>query len=195
MAQLQEAWNKFNPRERMTAAGAGVVILAWLIGLVARGFGVGSIALLGAIAVIAVLYLKSAPNQNITWPIAPSLIVLGISALVALFALITLLEYLSYIGVLGISGLLALLLYVAGGALMVWGAWQEYQVAKPAMPNFSSTNTSTPSSSTAAPSAPPAAAPVAGAPPVGAAPGQSPTSTPVPPVTAVPLDDDEAPPA
>ena len=164
MAQLQEAWNKFNPRERMTAAGAGIVILAWIVGLVARGFGVGSIALLGAIGVLAVLYLKYAPNQNISWPIAPSLIVLGISAIVALFAVITLLEWLGYASLVGIPGILSLLLYAGGGAVMAWGAWQEYQIDKPAMPDFSSkTATSTPPSAASAPApsapvAPPAAA-------------------------------------
>ena len=168
MAQLQEAWNKFNPRERMTAAGAGIVILAWIVGLVARGFGVGSIALLGAIAVLAVLYLKYAPNQNISWPIAPSLIVLGISAIVALFAVITLLEWLGYTSILGIPGILSLLLYAGGGAVMAWGAWQEYQIDKPAMPDFSS-KTATPSTPSA-PSAPSAPAPSApAAPPVAAA--------------------------
>jgi hypothetical protein len=91
-------WEKFNPRERLTAAGAGIVILAWLVGIVARGFGVGSIALIGAIAVLAILYLKYAPNQNINWPIATSLLILTISALVALFALLTLLDWLGFIG-------------------------------------------------------------------------------------------------
>lgn len=176
MAQLQEAWNKFNSRERMTAAGAGIVILAWIIGLVARGFGVGSIALIGAIAVLAVLYLKYAPNQNINWPIAPSLLVLGISAIVALFAVITLLEWLGYTSILGIPGILSLLLYAGGGAVMALGAWQEYQVDKPAMPDFSASKTATPPSTPAAPSAPAPSAPAA------------------PPVAAVD-DRDEAPPA
>lgn len=166
MAQLQDAWNKFNPRERMTAAGAGIVVLAWIVGLVARGFGVGSIALVGAIAVLAVLYLKYAPNQNINWPIAPSLIVLGISAIVALFAVITLLEWLGYTSLLGIPGILSLLLYAGGGAVMAWGAWQEYQVDKPAMPDFSASKTATPPSTPSAPSAPAPSAP--GAPPVAA---------------------------
>src|SRR5512143_1712959 len=102
---LQDLWNKFNPRERISAAGAGILILAWLVGIVARGFGVGSIALLGAIAVLAILYLKYAPNQNIQWPIATSLLILGISALVALFALLTLLDWLGYASLLGGAGI------------------------------------------------------------------------------------------
>jgi multisubunit Na+/H+ antiporter MnhG subunit len=155
MAQLQDIWNKLNPRERLTAGGAGVVVLAWLVGVVARGFGLGSIALVGAIAVLAVLYLKYAPNQNITWPVDVSIIVLAISAIIALLALLTLLDWLGYIGGLSVTGTLSLLLYVVGAGIMVWGAWQEYQIVKPAMPNFGSTTTSTPPP--AAPSAPPPA--------------------------------------
>jgi predicted lysophospholipase L1 biosynthesis ABC-type transport system permease subunit len=149
----------------MTATGAGVVILAWIVGLVARGFGVGSLALLGAIAVLAVLYLEHAPDQKINWPIAPSLIVLGISAIVAIAALLTLVDWLGYTSLLGVSGILSLLLYAVGGGIMLWGAWQEYQVEKPAMPNFNATSTSSsapaaPAAPAAAPSAPPAAPPV-----------------------------------
>ena len=187
MAQFQDVWNKFNPRERLTATGAGIVVLAWLVGLVARGAGVGSLALIGAIAVVAVLYLKASPNQQIAWPVAPSLIVLAISAIVAIAALLTLLDWLGYASVLGVSGLLSLLLYAAGGAIMVWGAWQEYQVEKPALPNFSTTNQAPPSASST-PTAPPAAAP----PP---APAPLASSTATPPITAAPLDEDEAPPA
>ena len=157
MPMLQDLWNKFNPRERISAAGAGILILAWLVGIVARGFGVGSIALLGAIAVLAILYLKYAPNQNIQWPIATSLLILGISALVALFALLTLLDWLGYTSLLGAAGILSLLLYAVGAAVMVWGAWQEYQVVKPAMPNFGATmpgQSTTPAAPPAAPSSP-----------------------------------------
>ena len=155
-------WDKFNPRERLSAIGAGILILAWVVGIVARGFGVGSVALLGAIAVLAILYLKHAPNQNINWPIATSLLILGISALVALFALLTLLDWLGYASLLGGAGILSLLLYAVGAAVMVSGAWQEYQVDKPAMPNLSSTASTPPP----APAAPPPAAPVAPAPSV-----------------------------
>jgi hypothetical protein len=47
---------------------------------------------------------------------------------------------------------------------MVWGAWQEYQIVKPPMPNFGSTTTPPPPA-TSAPAAPPPAAPAPTAPP------------------------------
>ena len=173
MAQVQEIWNKFNPRERLTGIGALLVLLAWIFGIIGRGLGIGSLGLVGGIAVLVVLYLKYA-NPDIKWPIHVSLIVLAVSAIVALAAVLTLLDYFAYIGILGIGGMLSLALYVIGALLMVWGAWQEYQVEKPALPNMSASSTST---------GPPAATPPAtSAPP--AAPADAPPAAPVAPAEA-----------
>ena len=87
MAQVQEIWNKLNPRERLTGIGALLIILGWIVGLTARGLGIGSLGLLGAVAVLVVLYLKYA-NPDIKWPIAVSLIVLAVAAIVALGAVL-----------------------------------------------------------------------------------------------------------
>ena len=76
MAQVQEVWNKLNPRERLTGIGALVIVLAWILGIIARGLGIGSIGLVGAVAVLVVLYLKYA-NPDIKWPIHVSLIILA----------------------------------------------------------------------------------------------------------------------
>jgi hypothetical protein len=183
VAPLQDVWNKFNPRERLSGIGAGLIIIGWILSLVSYGIGAGTVALLGAIAVLAILYLKYAPNQNITWPAPTSLLILGISAVVALLVLVDLLRVLSILGLFGATAILAILLEAAGAAVMVWGAWQEYQVEKPAMPNFSAGSPSAaPPSAASAPTSAPAAAPAA-------------TASPVAPPAARPLDDDEAPPA
>ncbi|HEX2755875.1 MAG TPA: hypothetical protein VHM48_10450, partial [Candidatus Limnocylindrales bacterium] len=91
MAQLQDIWKKFNPRERLSAIGAGLIILAWIVGIFSYGLGSSTIALLGAIAVLAILYIKYAPTMNVTWPAPVSLLILGISGVVALLALLDLL--------------------------------------------------------------------------------------------------------
>ena len=160
MDQVQEVWSKLNARERLTGSGALVIVLAWIIGLVARGFGVGSLGLVGAIAVLIVLYLKYA-NPTIQWPVAVPIITLAISAIVALFAVLTLIDWLGYLNVLGVLGLIALALYVIGALLMAYGSWQEYQVEKPALPNMSASSTSSapPAAPPANPPAPPAAPP------------------------------------
>jgi hypothetical protein len=176
MAQLQDIWNKFNPRERLSAIGAGVIIIGYVLSLPNYGVGGSVIAVVAGIAVAVILYLKYA-NPAMVWPAPVSLIVLAISGITALFVL---LGFLSWIGVLGIYGGLtlgALLVTVVGTAIMTWGAWQEYQIVKPAMPNFGATTTPT------TPAAPPAhSAPVDPAP---AAPPDSPAAD----------DTDEAPPA
>jgi hypothetical protein len=133
--QVQEVWNKLNPRERLTAIGALVVGLGWIIGL-AGSFGLGgnTIALVGAIVVLVILFLKYSPNQSVTWPAPIPTIVLAISAIVALLALIGLLQWLS-LGGLSYFGaaIIAAIVTAVGAALMAWGAWQEYQVTKPAV--------------------------------------------------------------
>ena len=183
MAQVQEIWNKFNPRERLSGIGAGLIILGWIVSLASYGVGAGTVALLGAIAVLVILYLKYAPNQNITWPAPTSLLILGISGVVAVLVLLDLLRVLGVLSFFGATAILAILLEVAGSAVMLWGAWQEYQIVKPAMPNFGSTSTSAPPP--AAPSVPPA---TPAAPPPSAPPAYPPASAPVD-------DTDEAPPA
>lgn len=121
-------FNKLNANERLVAIGAVIVIISWLVGLVdAFGFGVGTIPLLGAIAVLVIYYLKYSPTQSVTWPWPVQTIVLGISAISALLAL---LGALSLLGLLAFGLGLAFLSSVGGvvgAVLMAWGAWQDYQ--------------------------------------------------------------------
>jgi hypothetical protein len=135
--QIQEFWNKLNPRERLTVWGALAVAVGWIIGLTASyGIGGGGLSLIGAIAVVVVLYLKYAPNQTITWPAPVPTIILVISAVVAIGALLTLLDMLRFLSLVGygfVAGaILAGVVTAAGAVLMVWGAWQEYQLTAPA---------------------------------------------------------------
>ena len=182
MAQVQEIWKQFNPRERLSAIGAGLIILGWIVGIFSYGLGSSTIGLLGAIAVLAILYIKYSPTMNVSWPAPVSLLVLGISAIVALLALIDLLTWLPRLGLAGYFGgglIVTLILSVVGAALMVWGAWQEYQIVKPAKPNLGSTSSTT--------TPPPPAAPPATSPP--------PAAPAAPPVYPPGDSNDEAPPA
>jgi hypothetical protein len=157
VAQIQEMWNKLNPRERLSAWGAIAIAIGWIVGLTASyGLGGNSLALIGAIAVVVILYLKYAPNQSITWPAPIPTIILVISAVVAIGAILTALNLLSFLGIAGgffAGAILASLVTAAGAIVMVWGAWQEYQLTAPAA-----------GTRPAAP-APPPAAPAASAPP------------------------------
>jgi hypothetical protein len=122
---VQEIWQKFNANERLVAIGAVVVIVAWLVGLVVGyGFGASTIGLLGAIAVLAIYYLKYAPNQNINWPAPIPTIVLAVAAIAGLLILVQVLQILRF---LDAADLIVAVASIIGGALMAWGAWQEYQ--------------------------------------------------------------------
>src|SRR3954451_1260865 len=163
MAQLQDVWNKLNARERLSGIGAGLLILGWIVGLISYGIGSSTIALVGALAVLAIFFVKYKPTMNVTWPAPVSLIVLAISGVVALLVLIDALNIFRFLGFASYFGgglIVTLLLNVAGAALMIWGVWQEDQVVKPAMPNFGSTTTTTPPAATPPP-APAAPAPMA----------------------------------
>jgi hypothetical protein len=181
-----EVWNKFNPRERMIAIGALIVIVGWIVSLVsAFGIGGNTITLIGAIAVLVILYLKYAPNQNITWPAPVPLILLGISGISGLLALVSLLQWVSLLGgfasVFGLA-LISAVVTAVGAALMVWGSWQEYQLS----PKTTGTTSSAPGP---APTAPPPAPP---APPSQAPSAPPPPATPAPPPIR-PEDDDRPP--
>jgi hypothetical protein len=186
VAQLQDIWNKFNPRERLSAIGAGLIVLGWIVGIFSYGVGSSTIGLLGAIAVLAILYIKYSPTMNVSWPAPVSILILGISGVVAVLALFDLLIWLPRLGLAGYFGgglILTLLLNAAGAAVMVWGAWQEYQIVKPPMPNFGSTTTPTTPTTPPAPTAPAPTAPAAPAP------------TPAAPDATSADNTDEAPPA
>jgi hypothetical protein len=118
-------YNKLNANERLVAIGAVILIISAIVGLTSSfGMGVGTLALLGAIAVLVIYYLKYSPTQNMTWPMPLQTIVLGISAVVAVVSILTALPYLRDIGSLfGLS----LIGAVVGAVVMAWGAWQEYQ--------------------------------------------------------------------
>ena len=149
MAQIQEIWGKFNPRERLSAWGALAIAIGWIIGLTASyGIGGGGLALIGAIVVLVILYLKYAPGQTITWPAPVATIILVISAIVAIGALLTLLDMLRLLGLVGygfVAGaILAGVVTAAGAVLMLWGAWQEYQLTAPGTRTDSAAPTTAP---------------------------------------------------
>jgi hypothetical protein len=119
------------------AGGALLIVLSWLIGIAGRGIGAtGSLGLVSAIAVLVVVYLKYAPNQNINWPAPVPTILMILSGIVAVVALLQLIELLGVIGIIaqygGIVTILSLVAYFVGAAMMGWGAYQEWQTSKSA---------------------------------------------------------------
>lgn len=138
MAQVQAVWGKLNANERMAAIGAIVILVSWVVGLTGYGFGTSAIALIGAVGVLAILYLKYSPNQSITWPAPVPVLLLGISAVVGVVELLVLLSLLSWIGILAtyagfaIGYLIGAIGTIVGAAIMLWGSFQEWQASKAA---------------------------------------------------------------
>ena len=125
-------YNKLNANERLAAIGAGVVVIAWIVGVLGGyGFGASIIGLLGAIIVLAIYFLKYSPNQTIVWPAPIPTIVLIVAAVSALLIILSVLQLLSFLG--GIEWLAAIG-SIVGAAIMVYGAWQDYQAMPKATP-------------------------------------------------------------
>jgi hypothetical protein len=157
---LNELMAKINPREKLIGIGAIVFLVGWLIGFLlasvsysivsinvfnnSGGSGLGFIGVLGAIAAIVVIYLRYAPNMNITWPAPIEVIQLAIAAVVGVVALYLLWQNFSNsqdwgkaagLGITGypswpITDWIAVAGVVAGAAIMVWGAFQDWTLNK-----------------------------------------------------------------
>ncbi len=134
---VQQIWAKFNANERLAAIGAILILVGWVVALISFGIGSNIIALLGAIAVLAILYLKYSPNSSINWPAPVPVLLLGVSAVVGLVELLDLLQLLRVLGFAGgllggfLGGyLVALVLTILGAAVMLWGSYQEWNASK-----------------------------------------------------------------
>jgi hypothetical protein len=132
---LVEFWNKLNANERLVGIGAIVVIVGFIVAIAGSyGFISGNtLALVGALAVLAIYFLKYSPTSNITWPAPIQTIVLAVSAIVAVLAILGALPALGLIAGFGLYALGAIVTAV-GGVIMAWGAWQEYQAMPKATP-------------------------------------------------------------
>lgn len=154
---LKELWAKVNANQKFVVYGAVGVLVGWLVGqfiatssspgisylgTTIGGYSIswfsagnaGLFAILGlllAIVAVVVLYLKLAPNMNITWPMPFAQILLGICGAVLVCGVLVVLMQFSY----GLSGApvtmwLADLIFVGSGAVMAWFAYQDYVASK-----------------------------------------------------------------
>lgn len=177
--------SKLNQNEKLAVYGAVASVIGPILATAGFGFGVGFFTLLLAIAMLVIVFLPQwSPQTNLPGSKGTlMLIVGGIAAVSAAFALIA---WIGYIGLLGsnLFFVLGWLLGIAGGLLMGWAGWQEFQaeggkfqIGAPAAGSSAS------SASTSAATAPPPAADTA--PPAPAAPpppapssAESPTTNP-----------------
>jgi len=90
------------------------------------------LALVLAIVVIGIIYVKVAPNMaSFAWPMPVAQILLGCAGAAGALAVITaLLNISNGLGNPPIGMYIADLLFVAGGAVMAWFAYQEWVASK-----------------------------------------------------------------
>jgi hypothetical protein len=157
---VKELWAKISAREKFVVYGAAAVIVGWIVGqfiatynpcagLNLGAYGnlcssasfsyfsagnAGMFALLGLIAGIGaavIVYLKVAPNMNITWPMPVAQVLLGVSAVALACGVLVVLMQVSYgLGNAPITMWIADLIFVGGGAVMAWFSYQEFLAAK-----------------------------------------------------------------
>jgi hypothetical protein len=149
-------FSKLSSNDKLAVIGAGLAI----VGAVLAFGGGGSFGLLTGILMLVIVFLPQF-SPNTTLPGSKGslmLIVGGVSAIGALFALLGILSFMGAIGGLyGGTWLIGLLLSTAGGLLMGWASWKEFQ-AEGGKFNVGMANTSPPPPAPpAAPPAPPAA--------------------------------------
>ena len=157
---LNEILAKLNQNEKLIAGGGIGVLVGWILGLVLGSHTYGavsylgytspgvtvnyfswgtagltaSLAVLAAIVGVVVLYLKSAPNMNITWPMPVVQILLGLSvAAVALAVLTVLFQLTNNLPDSPVLMYIADLVLVAGGAAMAYGGYMEFTASKTAV--------------------------------------------------------------
>jgi hypothetical protein len=156
---LNELWAKVSAKERFVAYGVAAVVVGWILGTIFGSTSVGGgsyagitvpgvtvnyfswanaglfgiLALLLGIVTGVILYLKIAPNMNITWPMPVSQILLG--AAVATLVCAVLMTLMHFTGPSGAPVLMyvADVLMIGGGAAMSWFEYQEWMASKTAV--------------------------------------------------------------
>jgi hypothetical protein len=147
-------FSKLSSNDRLAAIGAAVAIVGALFGF----GGGGSFGLLTGIVMLAIVFLPQlSPSTKLPGSKGSLMVIVGgLAGLGALAALLALFTYGFFVG----GYFIGLLLSIAGGLLMGWAGWQEFQSegGKLQLGSASGPAASGPGSS-APPAAPPPAAP------------------------------------
>jgi hypothetical protein len=150
----QMDFSKLDQNEKLAVYGAGASILGPILASVSFGFGglgVSWLTLLVALGMLAVVFLPQLSPQT-TLPGSKGSLMVVVGGIAAVLALLSLLGGLGLLGLFGVDPIFVLgwLIGVAGGLLMGWAGWQEFQ-AEGGKLQFGAPSTGTP---TAPPPAP-----------------------------------------
>ena len=121
-------FSKLDQNEKLAVYGAIASVIGPILATAGFGFGVGMFTLLLALAMLAIVFLPQWSPQT-TLPGSKGslmLVVGGIAAISAAFALLGSIGYLSVFGS-NVVFVVGWLVGIAGGLLMGWAGWQEFQ--------------------------------------------------------------------
>jgi hypothetical protein len=121
-------FSKLTQNDKLAVYGAIASIVGPVLASMGFGFGVGWLTLLLAIAMLAIVFLPQFSPQTTLPGSKGSLMVIvgGIAAVSAALALIGSIGWLGFFGT-NLVFVLGWLLGIAGGLLMGWAGWQEFQ--------------------------------------------------------------------
>jgi hypothetical protein len=179
-------FGKLNSNEKLAVYGAIASVVGPLLATFGFGFGVGWLTLILALAMLAIVFMPQWSPQT-QLPGSKGSLMLVVGGIAAVSAALSLLGSIGWLGFFGsdLVFVLGWLIGIAGGLLMGWAGWQEFQAEGGKFQiGTASTAAPPPSAATTAPS-PPAPAVEPAAPP----PAAEPTPPPAPPVSsAAPAD-------
>ncbi len=119
--------SKLSQTEKLAAYGSVAVIVGGLVGIGAAGLGI--LAVLAAVGMLALVFLPQfSPGTNLPGSKGSLMLILGGVAAVVL--VLGLLSVISAVGLMLQYAALNTIFYlvaVAGGVLMGWAGWQEFQ--------------------------------------------------------------------
>jgi len=164
-------FSKLNSNEKLAVYGA----VAAIVGALLSFGGGGTFTLLTGVAMLIIVFLPQF-SPSTTLPGSKGSLMLVVGGVAGIAALLSLLAILTVLGAFALYGglwFVGLLLSTAGGLLMGWASWQEFQseggkfnlgTSSSAPPAPPTSQAAPPPAPAAAPSAPPASEPVSQAP-------------------------------
>ncbi|HJP71257.1 MAG TPA: hypothetical protein VJ975_06020 [Candidatus Limnocylindria bacterium] len=121
-------FSKLGQNEKLAVYGAIASIVGPILASVGFGLGVGGLTLILALAMLAIVFLPQLSPQT-TLPGSKGSLMLVVGGIAAVSAALALLGSIGYLGFFGSDLLFVIgwLLGIAGGLLMGWAGWQEFQ--------------------------------------------------------------------
>jgi hypothetical protein len=121
-------FSKLNQNEKLATYGAIASVVGPVLASVGFGFGAGFLTLILALAMLAIVFLPQLSPQT-TLPGSKGSLMVVVGGIAAVSAALALVSSIGWLGFFGSNFLFVIgwLIGIAGGLLMGWAGWQEFQ--------------------------------------------------------------------